>query len=85
MERIGEGRRSWRTLASGSNTAHPNQTGLNKSLCACLLFHRKPLTEITPDGCTDPGGRYRHYKGQEYTVIGVARHSETVAEMVVLG
>ena len=22
-------------------------------------------------------GRYRHYKGKEYTVIGVARHSET--------
>jgi hypothetical protein len=22
-------------------------------------------------------GRYRHYKGREYTVLGVARHSET--------
>ena len=22
-------------------------------------------------------GRYRHYKGKEYTVIGVALHSET--------
>lgn len=28
-------------------------------------------------------GRYRHYKGNEYTVIGVARHSETQEEMVV--
>jgi hypothetical protein len=28
-------------------------------------------------------GRYRHYKGKEYTVIGVARHSETQEEMVV--
>lgn len=28
-------------------------------------------------------GRYRHYKGQEYTVIGVARHSETEEELVV--
>jgi ribosomal protein S18 acetylase RimI-like enzyme len=28
-------------------------------------------------------GRYRHYKGKEYTVIGVARHSETEAELVV--
>jgi len=28
-------------------------------------------------------GRYRHYKGNEYTVIGVARHSETLEEMVV--
>jgi hypothetical protein len=28
-------------------------------------------------------GRYRHYKGREYTVIGVARHSETEEELVV--
>jgi hypothetical protein len=28
-------------------------------------------------------GRYRHYKGKEYTVIGVALHSETLEEMVV--
>ena len=28
-------------------------------------------------------GRYRHYKGQEYTVIGVARHSESEEEFVV--
>lgn len=28
-------------------------------------------------------GRYRHYKGNEYTVIGTARHSETLEDMVV--
>ena len=28
-------------------------------------------------------GRYRHYKGGEYTVIGVARHSETDERLVV--
>jgi hypothetical protein len=28
-------------------------------------------------------GRYRHYKGKEYTVIGVVRHSETEEELVV--
>ena len=28
-------------------------------------------------------GRYRHYKGQEYTVLGTARHSETLEELVV--
>ena len=28
-------------------------------------------------------GRYRHYKGNEYTVLGVARHSETDEELVV--
>jgi hypothetical protein len=28
-------------------------------------------------------GRYRHYKGNEYSVLGVARHSETDEELVV--
>ena len=28
-------------------------------------------------------GRYRHYKGRDYIVLGVARHSETQEEMVV--
>ena len=28
-------------------------------------------------------GKYKHYKGNEYEVIGVARHSETLADMVV--
>jgi hypothetical protein len=28
-------------------------------------------------------GRYQHYKGRFYTVIGVARHSETDEELVV--
>ena len=30
-----------------------------------------------------PPGHYRHYKGNEYTVLGVARHSETHEELVV--
>ena len=34
------------------------------------------MAEIQP-------GRYRHYKGNEYTVVGVARHSETLEELVV--
>ena len=33
---------------------------------------------------TDPvPGRYRHFKGGEYEVLGVARHSETNERMVV--
>lgn len=28
-------------------------------------------------------GRYRHFKGNEYEVIGTARHSETLEPMVV--
>jgi hypothetical protein len=34
------------------------------------------MTSITP-------GRYRHYKGNLYDVVGVARHSETEEELVV--
>ena len=30
-----------------------------------------------------PGARYRHFKGKEYRVLYVARHSETLEEMVV--
>lgn len=28
-------------------------------------------------------GHYRHFKGKEYEVLGVARHSETQEELVV--
>ena len=28
-------------------------------------------------------GRYRHFKGKEYEVIGIAKHSESLEEMVV--
>ncbi|MFG6467838.1 DUF1653 domain-containing protein [Roseateles sp. BYS87W] len=34
------------------------------------------LPELTP-------GRYRHYKGGEYEVVAVARHSETLEPQVV--
>ena len=34
------------------------------------------MTAISP-------GRYRHYKGKEYTVFGVALHSESHEELVV--
>jgi hypothetical protein len=34
------------------------------------------MAEISP-------GRYRHYKGHDYTVLGAARHSETLEELVV--
>ena len=28
-------------------------------------------------------GRYRHYKGKDYEVIGIATHSETLEQLVV--
>lgn len=30
-----------------------------------------------------PPGRYRHYKGGEYEVVGIARHSESGEQLVV--
>ncbi len=38
---------------------------------------------IDPKPAALPLGRYRHYKGNEYTVLGVARHSETRETLVV--
>jgi hypothetical protein len=41
-----------------------------------------PMNELPalPD---TPLGRYRHYKGGDYEVVGVARHSETLEALVV--
>ncbi|MDB5753354.1 MAG: hypothetical protein JWP65_3775 [Ramlibacter sp.] len=41
-----------------------------------------PGDDLPPLPAT-PVGRYRHYKGGEYEVIGVARHSETLEPLVV--
>jgi hypothetical protein len=36
-----------------------------------------------PDLPPTPTGRYRHYKGGEYEVLGAARDSESLAPLVV--
>lgn len=38
------------------------------------------MSSSDPDVVTGP---YRHYKGGQYEVLGVARHSETEEELVV--
>ena len=40
------------------------------------------MSDLPPLPAT-PLGRYRHYKGGEYEVLGVARHSETLEPLVV--
>lgn len=35
-----------------------------------------PLPDLAP-------GRYRHYKGNDYEVVAIARHSETLEAVVV--
>ena len=41
-----------------------------------MLSYEEAVASISP-------GRYRHFKGNEYEVIGIARHSETEEPMVV--
>jgi len=40
------------------------------------------MTDLAPLPAT-PLGRYRHHKGNEYEVLGAARHSETLEPLVV--
>ena len=39
------------------------------------------MSDLAPLPST-PTGRYRHYKGGEYEVVGVVRHSETLEPLV---
>jgi hypothetical protein len=42
-----------------------------------------PGGKMEPEICEIRPGRYRHYKGNYYLVLGVARHSETEELLVV--
>lgn len=40
-----------------------------------------PMPSLSPLPSIEPG-RYRHFKGGHYEVLGVVRHSETLAPLV---
>jgi hypothetical protein len=46
-----------------------------------ILGRMKPADDLPPLPTT-PAGRYRHYKGGEYQVLGCVRCSETLAPLV---
>lgn len=41
------------------------------------------MSDLPPLPSEPKPGLYRHYKGNEYRVVGLARHSETLEPMVV--
>jgi len=41
------------------------------------------MSELPPLPTEPKPGLYRHYKGNDYRVIGLARHSETLEPLVV--
>ena len=41
------------------------------------------MRDLSPLPSEPSPGLYRHYKGNDYRVIGLARHSETLEPMVV--
>ncbi|MBW7894800.1 MAG: DUF1653 domain-containing protein [Opitutaceae bacterium] len=41
------------------------------------------MSDLAPLPSMPRPGRYRHYKGGEYRVLGLARHSETLEPLVV--
>ena len=43
---------------------------------ACVPFRKEGKMELKP-------GKYRHFKGGEYELIDIAKHSETLEPMVV--
>ena len=47
------------------------------------ISHIEMLPSCEEAAAAIPPGRYRHFKGREYEVIGIARHSETEESMVV--
>ena len=56
---------------------------LGNSFAMPPLNPPSPHSELPPLPAEPRPGRYRHYKGNEYRVIGLARHTETEEPLVV--
>lgn len=41
------------------------------------------MSDLPPLPAEPRPGRYRHYKGNDYLVLGLARHSETLEPLVI--
>ena len=51
---------------------------------AFLNKEPEPIKESVPQETEiRPGARYRHYKGGEYELVSLAKHSETLEELVI--
>ena len=60
-------------------TRKREEEGMIQSL---LLIYACPMDDTDlPPLIETPPGRYRHYKGGEYEVLGTVRHSETLEPM----
>jgi hypothetical protein len=59
-----------------TTTSSRSTTCAGRSIPSTSSTNRVEVMTIEP-------GRYRHYKGNDYVVVGVARHSETDEELVV--
>lgn len=58
-----------------------NHPPLAQNLCRVTMPPMKTYRSTTED--TLKPGHYRHYKGRDYELIGVAKHSETGEQLVV--
>ena len=64
-------------LAQGSNDGCHEVAPVRRICCAARMSDLSPLpAEPHP-------GLYRHYKGNDYRVVGLSRHSETMEVLVI--